>query len=46
MEVSYTLIRLLQAFPTIQNRDPDPWLENLGITLSNGNGAKVAFEAA
>ena len=46
MEVSYTLIRLLQVFPTIKSRDPNPWLERIGISLSNGNGAKVAFEAA
>lgn len=46
MEVSYTLIRMLQVFPTIQSRDPDPWLESIGISLCNGNGAKVAFEAA
>ncbi|KAL8670018.1 MAG: hypothetical protein Q9168_005419 [Polycauliona sp. 1 TL-2023] len=43
-EVSYTLIRFLQAFPTIVSRDPRPWLEVLGISLTNGNGAKVAFE--
>ena len=46
MEVSYTLICLLQVFPTIKSRDPNPWLERIGISLSNGNGAKVAFEAA
>ncbi|KAL8896090.1 MAG: hypothetical protein Q9207_007884 [Kuettlingeria erythrocarpa] len=46
MEVSYTMIRLLQVFPNIQSRDPDPWLESIGISLCNGNGAKVAFKAA
>lgn len=43
-EVSYTLIRFLQVFPNIVSRDPRPWLEVIGISLSNGNGAKVAFE--
>ncbi len=41
-EVSYTLIRCL---PGITSRDPRPWLEVIGLSLSNGNGAKVAFGA-
>lgn len=43
--VSYTLIRFLQIFPGITSRDPRAWLEVIGISLSNGNGAKVAFGA-
>ena len=42
-EVSYTLIRLLQAFPFLESRDPRPWRESIGISSSNGNGARVAF---
>ena len=45
-EASYTLIRLLQVFSTIESRDSRPWEEVLGISLKNGNGAKVAFKAA
>lgn len=44
MEVSFTLIRFLQVFSNLKSRDPRPWLEAIGISLSNGNGAKVAFE--
>ena len=43
MEVSYTLIRFLQVFPSITSGDTRPFLESIGISLSNGNGAKVAF---
>ncbi|KAL9627082.1 MAG: hypothetical protein Q9204_006823, partial [Flavoplaca sp. TL-2023a] len=44
-EVTYTLIRFLQVFPTITSRDPRPWREVIGISLSNGNGAKVSFDS-
>ena len=46
MEVSYTLVRLLQEFSGIESRDPDPWLEQIGISATNGNGAKVSLTPA
>ena len=46
MEVSYTLVRLLQEFSSIECRDPEPWLEQIGISATNGNGAKVCLTPA
>lgn len=46
MEVSYTLIGLLREFRDIQCRDSEPWLEKIGVSYTNGNGAKVAFVPA
>ena len=43
MEVSYTLIRLLQEFKDIESRDAELWLERIGVTYTNGNGAKVSL---
>lgn len=45
MEASYTMIRLLQSFPNIEGKEPGPWREQIGISLSNGHGTKVAFRA-
>jgi cytochrome P450 len=33
-EASYTIVRLLQAFRGIENRDPEPWTEQLALTLA------------
>jgi cytochrome P450 len=44
-EAGYTIVRLLQNFARIESRDPRPWLENLHLTLSSGNGVKVALFA-
>jgi len=41
-EASYTIIRLLQEFRAIENRDPGEWVENFNITLATG-GVKVAM---
>ncbi len=46
MEVSYTLVRLLQEFSSIESRDPEPWSEQLGVTFSNANGAKMTLTPA
>ena len=46
MEVSYTLVRLLQEFKDIESRDPEPWLEKIGVLYTNGNGAKVSLTSA
>jgi cytochrome P450 len=42
-EAGYTIVRIMQQFGAIENRDPNPWKENLGLTLSSGNGTKVAL---
>jgi len=42
-EASYTIIRLMQEFKGIENRDERPWKEGLTITLSSGNGVQVAM---
>ena len=42
-EAGYTIVRLLQTFARIESRDPEPWCEGLHLTLSSGNGVKVAM---
>ncbi|KGO73224.1 Cytochrome P450 [Penicillium italicum] len=42
-EAGYTITRILQNFEAIEARDPNPWTEGLGLTLSNANGTKVAL---
>jgi cytochrome P450 len=42
-EAGYTIVRLLQTFETIENRDPHPWQEHLGVTLSSHHGTKVSL---
>jgi cytochrome P450 len=44
-EAGYTIVRLLQNFEKIESRDSTPWLENLHLTLSSGNGVQVALFA-
>lgn len=43
-EVAYTLVRFLQAFKTIENRDPiHEFVEVYKLSTESKNGAKVAF---
>lgn len=42
-EAGYTLVRLVQEFERIENRDPTPWVENLHLTLGSGNGVQAAL---
>jgi cytochrome P450 len=42
-EASYTIVRLLQEFAGIEDRDGGPWVEQLALTLASGNGVKVAL---
>lgn len=44
-EAGYTIVRLLQEFEKIESRDPTPWVENLHLTLSSGNGVRTALFA-
>lgn len=42
-EAGYTITRIMQQFETIESRDPNPWTEDLGLTLATANGTKVAL---
>ena len=42
-EASYTTIRLMQEFQSIQSRDPRPWQEWLTLTCVGANGCKVSL---
>lgn len=43
-EVAYTTVKVLQAFKTIENRDPVfEFMEVYKLTTDSKNGAKVAF---
>ena len=45
-EVGYTIVKILQRFPVIENRDPgNQFLEVYKITTTSRNGAKVGFPA-
>ncbi|SPJ86886.1 related to cytochrome P450 alkane hydroxylase [Fusarium torulosum] len=45
-EAMYILIRMAQGFQTIESRDEEPWVESLELTVSSGNGVKVAVQRA
>jgi len=42
-EAAYTLVRLVQEFEGIENRDSTPWLERFHLTLSSNSGVQVAL---
>ncbi|OJD23898.1 hypothetical protein ACJ73_04746 [Blastomyces percursus] len=42
-EASYTTIRLMQHFRSIESRDPEPWAEWITITCASHHGAKVSL---
>ncbi|TVY20683.1 Cytochrome P450 monooxygenase fsdH [Lachnellula arida] len=42
-EAAYTIVRMVQQFAGMENRDPTAWVEGLALTLSSGNGVKVAM---
>lgn len=43
-EASYAIVRIVQSFRTIENRDPiTDFIESYKITTESQNGAKVAF---
>jgi cytochrome P450 len=39
----YTTVRILQTFAELENRDPEPWIEQLGVTLASRHGTKVGL---
>ncbi|KAL9099826.1 MAG: hypothetical protein Q9163_004729 [Psora crenata] len=45
-EASYTIIRLLQEFEAIENRDSSPWEESLALTCAIRQGTKVGLTPA
>ncbi|KAL1956489.1 hypothetical protein VTO42DRAFT_7287 [Malbranchea cinnamomea] len=42
-EASYTTVRLMQNFRTIECRDPNPWREMITLTCASYHGTKVAL---
>lgn len=42
-EASYTIVRLLQEFAAVEDRDGTPFVEQLSLTLASANGVKVAM---
>ena len=42
-EASYTIVRLLQEFKGVEDRDGSPFMEQLSLTLASANGVKVAM---
>lgn len=42
-EASYTTVRLMQEFKTLESRDPEPWTEFLTLTCTGLNGCKVSM---
>ena len=42
-EASYTIIRLLQEFRGIENRDSREWIEQINLTLATSTGVKVSM---
>ncbi|KAK7920096.1 cytochrome P450 [Apiospora marii] len=45
-EAAYVTIRLVQEFEHIESRDPGPWVESIGLTVSPKNGTKVGLYRA
>ena len=43
VEAGYTVVRLLQAFPRIENRDPRPYAPKIRISVSNQHGVLVGL---
>lgn len=42
-EASYTIVRLVQEFSAIEDRDGTPWQEKLNLTMCSGKGVQVAM---
>ena len=45
-EASYVTVRLVQQFPGIESRDPEPWREKLTLTCTGLGGCKVGLVAS
>ncbi|KAJ5761620.1 hypothetical protein N7533_003659 [Penicillium manginii] len=44
-EVGYVLVRMAQKFRVLESRDPGPWEESRGLTVTSKNGTKVGLTA-
>ena len=44
VEVAFMVVRLLQEFETIENRDPNPWSENISLVSAPAGKSKVALK--
>ena len=42
-EASYTTVRLMQEFESIESRDSEPWTERLNMSCTGLNGCKVSL---
>lgn len=45
-EASYVTVRIVQEFSKLESRDPEPWIEQLTLTLASHNGVKVGLTPA
>jgi len=43
VEVGYTIVRLVQEFGELHNRDETDWVQDLSLTLAVKTGVKVAL---
>lgn len=43
---TYTLVRLVQNFQSIESRDSNDWVEEIHLACTSHNGAKVVMKAA
>lgn len=43
---TYVLVRLVQAFQSIESRDERDWVEGLHLACTSANGAKIVVKAA
>lgn len=44
VEASYTVVRLVQTFPVIENRDPRPYAPKIRISVSSQHGVLVGLK--
>ena len=45
-EAGYSIVRIMQQFGEIENRDPEPFREWLTLTLASKNGTRVVLTPA
>ena len=45
LQASYVTIRIMQSIELLESRDPEPWVEKIGLTATGRNGCKVAMRA-
>lgn len=41
----YVLVRLVQAFRSVESRDDNDWVEGMHMACTSANGAKVSMRA-